>query len=265
MSLEDDILIEKFLNKTLSEKEEEAILERIKNENDFKEKVIFEKQLLETLHNEKWNYNEEESSIDEVNEYVKLFKGEKALNLKKVLKNVNEEYQATRYKKTNKNYIYVAAVIVVLIIGTIFINLNKVTTDELYVEYLQLKTLPSLVSRGNNDPNNLIKAQQEFEVKNYKSALRLFKEVEETKYQRGILQVYIGISQLELEKYSEAEKTFDTMITSDLIDASKGYWYKALISLKKKDIKRARERLQYIIDKELYHHKEAIQLLRKLD
>lgn len=90
--------------------------------------------------------------------------------------------------------------------------------------------LPSFISREDANKNNLIKAQQLFENKEYEKVLIIFKrELKISDSPDGALYLYTGIAQLELDAYTEAEKTFNKLISSDLIDAQKGNWYKALL------------------------------------
>ncbi len=264
MSVEDDILIERFLNGTLTEEEKNTVLNRMAINEAFKEKVLFEKELLETLNEEKWN-SAKDSDLNEIKAYAKKFHGEDVIALKKVLKDVNEEYQTSRKKGSNIRYLYAAIIVTFIIIGALMTQqLNSSAPQELYVEYLALKELPSLVSRGSE--SDLTKGQQQFEAGAYESALILLQKAMQTQtQQKGIIYTYIGISQLELEQYNEAEKTFDQLSASNLIDASKGYWYNALVYLKQEKLEKTKDALQNIIKKKLYNHKKASQLLKALE
>ncbi len=80
MSLEEDLLIERFFNGTLSDTEHRAFLSRLENETSFKEKVEREKQLLETLNENDWSFiNSSESS--EVKSYKEIYKSDEILKI----------------------------------------------------------------------------------------------------------------------------------------------------------------------------------------
>jgi tetratricopeptide (TPR) repeat protein len=68
---------------------------------------------------------------------------------------------------------------------------------------------------------------------------------------------------LELDKYSEAEKIFSEIAAGQSAYTASAGWYLALSSLKQKDIKTCRNRLQSIPQSSSYYARAA-ELLRKL-
>lgn len=77
--------------------------------------------------------------------------------------------------------------------------------------------------------------------------------------------IYKGLSEIELSKYLEAEKTFDSLINSDLIDAEKGYWFKSLLYLKNNKILKCKTLLNKIITESLFNKEKAELLLVDLE
>jgi len=69
---------------------------------------------------------------------------------------------------------------------------------------------------------------------------------------------------MQLNKFDAAEVTFNSLIASDYLDAQKGYWYKALLYLKKKDTETARALLETIIANQYYNDAKAAELIEKL-
>lgn len=264
--MEEDILIEKFIKGELTQEEKEAFLMRLSTDADFKHKVELEKELYASLNDTEWNPIDKKAHAEEIKEYVKAFHAEDVLALKETLKKSNDTYQVNAAQKKQKNvfrYAIIAVSILVLGIGAMW-KLQTKTPEQLYAAYIQINELPSMLTRS-NDQNSLIKAQHVFEKGNYKEAVALFKR-EEEKYSnyKGIIAIYVGVAQTEMEQYKQAENTFDELIKSELIDATKGYWYKALIYLKQGKIPETQKALKLIIERNYYNANKAQELLDKL-
>ncbi len=265
MSIEEDILIQKFLKNTLSEKEKEEVLLRIENDKHFRDKVNFEKQLIFNLNDTEWSISST-TSHSEIDEYEKLLRSESTRALKKTLHNVNAEYQL-KQKKGNKSWLlYTGVAVILVIIGLSIFSPFKTSPDELYANYLDLSELPSLVDRGNSEQKLLIKAQKLFEAKEYDQSLRILEnELSTIEKNKAAIYLYTGISQMELEQFDKAEISFNTLIESKLIDSPKGKWYKALLFLKKNELSKAKKILLQITESSSnYKFKEASELLSKL-
>ena len=69
---------------------------------------------------------------------------------------------------------------------------------------------------------------------------------------------------MESGNLENAKTTFDQLIESDLLDASKGYWYKALLFLKKGEEQEAKVILEKIKSESLYNSLKAGELLEEL-
>ena len=263
MNINDDILIEKHLNNTLSDQEREVVVARMENDAEFKEKVLFEKQLLNTFSEEEWSFIENPDATV-VQEYSELFKKEGKLKqaLEEAKINFNKPKKKTRFNR----YIYASAAMIVLLIAIVpFVN-NSSSSSELYASYMNTTELHSLSIRGNDSNDVRTKAQHLFEQKKYKEALVIFNnELDLSKKQTATVYLYMGIAQMELNQFEKATHTFDALLNSGLMDAPKGYWYKELLSLKMKNIKESKSILNTISRKQLYNHQQADELLSELD
>ena len=69
---------------------------------------------------------------------------------------------------------------------------------------------------------------------------------------------------MELDQFQEAEKTLDSLINSDLVDAEKGYWLKSLSYIKSKEIEKARNTLSIIIKNSYFNYKKATIVLKEI-
>ncbi|MBW1298736.1 hypothetical protein [Aquimarina litoralis] len=266
MSIEDDILIQNFLKNTLSEEERQKILSKMEIDESFREKINFEKQLFLNLNDSEWSTSNAHE-LPEVKEYEDLIKSNTTQELKDTITKVNIEYQDIQKKRSKSSWIYAIAATIAILIGTYIFSLYNTTSyQELYANYLSISDLPSLVDRGKTNKQPLIEAQKLFENKKYKETLEILtKEINTIEKDKATVYLYISISQMELNQFEDAEKTFDLLINSKLLDAPKGTWYKALLFIKQNRIEKAKELLNEIAKSSTnYKSQEALQLLEEL-
>ncbi|WP_378173571.1 tol-pal system YbgF family protein [Aquimarina sp. SS2-1] len=265
MSIEEDMLIQNFLKDTLSKKERSEVLLKMENDNDFREKVNFEKQLLLNLNESEWSISTNHE-LQEVKEYEALLKSESTKVLTDTISAVNHEYQLKQNRGSQSWLLYTGIAVILVLIGFTIFSPFKATPEELYVSYLDVSELPSLVDRGSSEQKSLIEAQKLFETKEYDEVLDiLINGIDGNTKNRAIVYLYTGISQMELNQFDSAEKTFDELINSNLIDAPKGTWYKCLLYLKQNKTEKAKKLLSEMVKyPNGYKHKEALELLDKL-
>lgn len=259
--MEDHILIDNYLKGLLSKDEEHSFLERLESDAEFKEQFKLEAQLFNALDEKSWSFIENENA--EVKDYKKLLKQDDLQNLKKTLAKTNSEFNTINSKPSRSLFYYLAAASIVIFFGFQFFFNQNISNQELYNDYVALNDLPSFATRG-DDTNNLVKAQNLFENKKYKDALVIFESLENQTENLGALNIYRGIAQTEIGNYNNAENTFNNLINSNLIDAEKGYWYKALMLVKSDRVEEAKSVLEEIISKSLYKNTEAKALLEKI-
>ncbi len=260
MNTKDDILIEKYLKNQLSDDAIILFNKRIDTDAVFKEKFAFEKELFQSLNENEWSIC---NSVNLTKEYKQAFESKEIVSLKKKLVIENKKYQNfKRIKKTNFK-VYIVAATILILISIVFFN-SQENFQNKYTRYLDQTELSSFVTRGKNKAE-LIQAQTYFENKEYTKALKIFKTIlKNSKNRTGNLYLYTGISQMQLNKNTEAITTFESLINSDLLDAEKGYWFKALILLKEDKIAESKVVLNKIISEKLYNHQKATTLLAEL-
>ncbi len=262
MSLEDDILIEKYLNKSLSKEELTAFENRLLHDPSLQEQVNINKQLIDAINEDSWSFSSGHET-EALKEYEDILNAPQLQNLKKTIDHIQDGDKETSkvIRLSNWKRYAIAASIVAIGLFSYFM-LQAPSNEELYTDYLQLETLPSLVSRS-DDSQLLAQGQKAFEKGSYNDAITIFNEAFLTTKESGVY-LYLGISKLQLSQFDSAEKTFDDLIASDLIDAEKGYWYKALLYLKQDNTERSKEVLNKIISGDLYNVEKAKQLLKKI-
>lgn len=262
MTMEDDILIDDYLKGLLSDDEVQSFLARVNNDSEFKEKFELEHQLFEALNEDSWNF--QKNANQEIEDYKSILQGDDLQTLKKVLNSANSDFNAQSKVRNLKPFYYLAAASIVLFLGfQLFLNQN-VSNQDLYNDFVGLNDLPSFVSRSDSE-SQLIEAQKLFEDKNYSEALNVFRTLEDDIAQNANVFIYKGISEMQLGEFKAAEQTFDELIESNLLDANKGYWYKALLNLKQDRIEACKDILGRIISEKLYNFNKAKELLKELE
>jgi len=166
--------------------------------------------------------------------------------------------------KSSNRYFYagIAAVIVVFFTITFLIKSN-LDSSELYVFYSDYSGLPTFVNRGSGKV--LENAEELFKNGRYAEALQIFSENSSQSDNKATIYIYQGLSQIELNQFSNAEATFNSLINSNLIDSQKGYWYTALLYLKQERIDEVKEVLNIIISNSYYNHEKAQDLLNEIE
>lgn len=261
--MKEEELIEAYLANKLSDSELIAFEERLKNDKDFFDSVQLEKQLFESLHEESVGYTNREHAT--VQAYKRAFESDDAKNIKKAIIKVEESYHQKPIRIQNI-IVYTAAASIVLFISVFSWNRINESPSNLYAEYIELSTLPSLAERGNDTSDILLNAQRQFENKSYTEAISILQEaIKDTTDHRSVKYVYLGIAQMESDQYDAALHTFKTLAQSDFIDAPLAHWYMALLYLKKEDSKQAEIQLKKIIQEDLYNKIKAEELLRKIE
>ncbi len=264
MSINDDTLIENYLLGKLSGEERSLFEQRLENDPEFNKKFRFEKQLFETLDPEDWSFSEADSS-DEISAYKKLFASEKTKIIKKAIGEANTQYKRDRKINRRNWLLYSSAAIIAILISVFTWYDSGPSMEQLYSDNLDLEDLPSLVTRGEDNPEDLIRAQQLFEGRQYLKTIEILNtSLKSSKKNLAAKYQYLGISQMELNYTDDAENTFTLLIESNLIDAQKGHWYKALLYLKMKDSEKAIKTLQKIRSEKLYNYKKANKILKEL-
>ena len=106
-------------------------------------------------------------------------------------------------------------------------------------------------------------AQTSFEDNNYKRVIELLSPILDSTKNSNVF-LYVAISNTEIGAFSKAEETLNKLISSNLLDNQKGYWFKSLLYVKSNQLEKSKQELQRIIDSSYYKSEEAKELLKKL-
>jgi hypothetical protein len=179
---------------------------------------------------------------------------------KKNLKGISKDH----FKKMKPKVIafkpwhYGVAASVAVLVGIFFLNQNS---DPAFEDYNHPETA-FFTERGEAN-DNLKRAQDAFNAKQYKTAIPLFETILKTN-QSAEFQYFYALSLLEDNRLPEAEAVFVTLKSGNSIYKNKAVWSLALSKLKQKDYKSCKE-LLLTIPEDYEGNDEVDALLEELD
>jgi len=261
--------IEAYLNGEMTVDERILFEEKVQNNPDVASEFQLYKEMRAIYDENDWELAKKRSTNDKVIEYERFLKSNEGKSLADSIKNAEKDYFIEKPKSGFKRiYLYagsVAAAVVLAIL--IYTQINKpVDTKSLYASNKNWDDLPSLTLRDKN--TTLASAEKLFRQKEDKEAIQLFQAYDSGKDRTVDPQVllYIGATQLELNRSEDAMETFKRLQNSNSLDASKAHWYLALTYLKMGKKEEVKQELQTLLDNATgYKDAEARTLIDKLD
>jgi len=206
------------------------------------------------------------------NEYTKelrfFLESEEAQELKEKLHTIQLERRLPHLRTKRRRVAFIAAaaaaIFVVSAIGLLF--QAETGPDQLFATYYTANDLPFVITRGTSNAL-LERGATAFYDQEYTNALGYFEQYEASTEEPEIaLHLYKGVALMQLERYYAAIEEFEIVIDSDSVDATKGFWFKAMAYLKSGDVTNAEYVLKDIASHVWYYnHEKAKELLEKLD
>ncbi|GGI55985.1 tetratricopeptide repeat protein [Winogradskyella haliclonae] len=248
MKEENYIAFENYISKSLSDKEVLAFEEKLSSDSEFRKDFETYKELSEFLEH---SYGEAKASKD--------FE----TNLKAISNTYfnKQEHQAQPLKKSKRfkiSQLAIAATVIVFL-GLFIFNRFSAPGYEDYSDYGVI----SLSVRGNVE-DVVIKAQKAFNEKNYKDAEVYLSEILKTDSDNDEVKLYRAISQIEQDKFEEADTVLKQIFSGKSAYKNEALWYAALSKLKQEDTKACVALLKGLSEDTIYYEK-AQKLIDKLD
>ncbi len=195
-------------------------------------------------------------------------------DLKETLKNIHQEVTSTPVKAKNKNSLLslIAVVLIITFLAGLawwWMNANKKqasSPEQLYLAYFEPYLLTDI--RRSDSKEALFRLQELYNEQKYTEALPLIQgHLDSLVNQPSDWLLAAGISALELNKTGEALRYFEQITNNgDFNFKDEVHWYRALAYLKSGDPEKAGVTLQSLLeDKSADHHKEAVELMEKLN
>lgn len=234
--MDNETLINKYFEKSLSEEEQKQFDSLMKTDIDFAQEVAFQKKVKKAI----------------------------TLNERSDLKNKLQSFETSKPKVKSFKIWYVAASIVLLCgIGFYF---AQNATSVIYDDYFQ--SYPNIVAptvRGEMKEDSKSEAFFEYDNGNYKKSLELFSKIYDSENVDYAL-FYKGLSLMELEK------TKDAIVTFKQFDLSKNNaftpfvkWYLALSYVKENQKEKAIPLLKSLTETDNPQQEMAKKLLSELE
>lgn len=198
----------------------------------------------------------------ETTQFLEVKFSNETLDFKENLKTISNHHFSENTSKKPKvismqsKWFAIAAVFVVFI-GIWFLNSGNPS----YADYNQHENA-NFVERG-SVIKDLKQAQEAFNNKKYEQAIPLFQKVL-TEYKRPEIELYYGISLLEVNKTSEAATVFNELKNGKSVYKEDAIWYLALVYLKQEKYEECKSYLKKIT-KDSEKYSKAQRLLNDLD
>lgn len=244
MKEQDYILFEDYLTGQLSEAEIEQLQERLTTDNALKMAFETYKEASDFLQNTYQNQAETDK-------------------FQKELTAISDRYfadtQALTTKKPSALRPWMGIAAGILLVFGIF--MTQLFSDPQYSDYANYPEISLTVRGAENEV--LLKAEQAFNSKDYKTAHQLFTQLLDGDAGSQELKLYQALSLIELQNYTQADSILAELIGSSSVYQSEAQWYAALSKLKQDDKASCVALLQRITE-DSEHYKQAQKLLKKL-
>jgi tetratricopeptide (TPR) repeat protein len=161
-----------------------------------------------------------------------------------------------------------SAVVIVVLGGLLILRPDRhMENRELYEAYFK-PAEPGLTYRSEENAADieLRNAMRFYENGQYEQALRGFENVLRSDSTRIGLNLYSGISQMETERYSDANTSFRKILDNNyILYLEQAEWYLAFCYLMTNDRKKAEEQFGLIADRKGFYQHQARKILKRID
>ncbi|MFA5152815.1 MAG: tetratricopeptide repeat protein [Clostridia bacterium] len=207
--------------------------------------------------------------------YQEIEQREEALYLVNILKDLNPETEPIKVlkrKPIKRITRFVAAIIIfiILMFGSFNLfrcdNTNQQSNQEIINKFYAPYEM-TLITRSLNNDILMQEAVVLYKNKNYKEAANIFKQIlKENNSNIAAIQLYSGISYLEIKEYQKANSLFNQIINhNDNLYIEQAEWCLGFCFIMENDKEKAIEQFKKIMSEKGYYSKNAKQILKKLN
>ncbi len=281
MNLDDKQMnrLEKFLSGEMNELETKDFQNEINASDELQEFVEMYEQLDWIQNDEHWEFQNQ--GADKVKEVAQQFRESDSVafaekigsfqqgylesnspekNIEKTVgKNIGKNIEKTTEKTgTQKSswirYASGLSIAACLAFVVYFTQFMTVGLNEIYSDNSSWDDLPSMTTKSEAATGTLLtesmKVEKLFKENKFEATIDLCSAINKNaqKINPNVL-LYQGVSQLELNRYEDALKTFTLLSESNTLDFHKGYWYQSLVYLKQGNKEKAIEALELVRSK----------------
>lgn len=236
------IQMERYLANDLNPGEKKAFEDKIRSDQELAEKVALYQSLSEELRS-RFSREQDEQRLRESLQAIS-----------------NAEITKRSAHVISFQWYHWAAAASIALLAIAWFYTTTATLPE-YAQYAFHESL-SLTERGEDDSLKH-HAESAFNAAKYPEAIHLFNTLLKTDPDNVELQLYKGISLLELNRHQEAEAIFLAIKNSTTIYRDKAIWYLALSALKQKDYNSCKAYLHQL-SPDSEDHSKAKEILKSL-
>lgn len=206
-------------------------------------------------------------NIDFLKNLKLITKKEESENFRTQLKSFEKEASSKEVNKPKKWFkpLPVIAAMLIITLSISYLLNTSVNETELFNDYFEPSknvSLPIVRSENIEDIQN--NAMIAYIENNYEKANLLFEDAYSNNRNSELL-FYQGNALLASGKIEEAIQKFKTHLKTTDTLTQRSHWYLALAYLKNKDLKQARQQLEFLLNSgEIFKEEEASSLLKKL-
>jgi len=192
-------------------------------------------------------------------------------------KQLQDVFETSHAETRNRNHVFhlnrriaagLSAVLIALAGGLMFLLPERnLENNEIYETYFKpAESGLTYRSEENATDNALRNAMQYYENGDYEQALSGLESILRSDSTVIGLNLYAGISQMEIERYKDANVSFHKIIDNNyILYLEQAEWYLAFCYLMTNDRKKALEQFGMIAGREGYYQHQARRILKKID
>lgn len=193
------------------------------------------------------------------------------MQLRNEIEEAHAQYHnAEKHLPNKQKRVFAAASVVASFFLALFLILNlsvwNVSNNKLFDKYFEPYQANMTFRSADSELNSsLLTAMQLYENKRYKEALKLFEEILQTDPSRVGLNLYSGISKMEIHEYENAGSSFNKVINDKFnLYIEQAEWYLSLCYMITGQDDKAVKLLEKIVAENSFNTREAKKILRKL-
>lgn len=243
--------IEAYIQGTMPQEQLAIFEEKLANDETLQEDVLLQESLRDSFREDNWStLAPNDTTNEELQELKTRLRDESYTSISKTIKYVGVDYQQKILKEEKKQdkrlyYRMAIAAMVVLLCALPFLINSDSKGD--YDQYANWDSLPSLREKGDTQAK-IIEGESLYLSGNYQEAIEYLKDnIDASDPYYSYALIYLGASYFQVDKLEEAHQAYDTLIATNTLQSSYGYWYKLLMYLKVENTEKTHEMLTLIL------------------
>ena len=179
---------------------------------------------------------------------------------------VREPKYVPRYKKA-LSYAAIASLAILISVGIVYkINMRKLSNEQIFEKYYEPYEVTMVYRSAETDARKLLsEAMQKYEAEEYEAAIGLFQQILEKEPGNMETELYSGISSMEIERYSEANNSFNRIIEhNDNLYVEQAEWSLAFCYLMTNNHQESKDIFNQIANKEGYYREQAFKIVKRI-